>query len=238
MSIKLMSEIWQHSPAKGTRLLLLLAIADHANDEGIAWPGVESLARKCRMSSRNVQYLLRELEREGSLFVTRREGKTHLFRVAGVKPIAGVQPTAPEGEAHCTPGVKPTAPESSLNHQRTTIHSRSTVSDEPPKRPVKRKRKPDPRTNHPAIQAVRDVTNRYPPKPLWGDIIKLLGDEPRVEEMRLCFKEWVKPGFKPTNFAWLFDWYVSGIPPRAVRHGSVQQQTADAIRQFMEDDDG
>ena len=106
----------------------------------------------------------------------------------------------------------------------------------PPKR--RRKRKTDPRTQHPAIQTVREVTNRYPPKPIWDDIIKLVGDSARIEDMRLCFKEGVKLGFKPTNFAWLFDWYVSGIPPRIVRRGSVQDQTAEAMRQFMEDDDG
>jgi len=113
---------------------------------------------------------------------------------------------------------------------------RATPPPNPPKR--RRKRKTDPRTQHPAIQAVREVTNRYPSKPLWDEIISVVGGEPRLDDMRLCFKEWVKLGFNPTNFAWLFDWYVSGIPPRAVRRGSVQDQTAEAIRQFMEDDDG
>jgi len=112
----------------------------------------------------------------------------------------------------------------------------ATPPPKPPKRPMKRKRKPDPRTNHPAIQAVREVTNRYPPKPIWDEIMKVLGDEPRIEDMRLCFKEWVKLGFNPTNFAWLFDWYVSGIPPRGSgRQSQVEQQTAEAIRQFDED---
>lgn len=106
----------------------------------------------------------------------------------------------------------------------------------PPAKPPKRrgKRKTDPRTQHPAIQAVREVTNRYPPKPIWDDIIKLLEDEPRVEEMRLCFKEWVKPGYNPLNFAWLFDWYVSGIPARRPTRGSVQENTADVIKRYRE----
>jgi len=110
------------------------------------------------------------------------------------------------------------------------------IAAAPPPNPPKRraKRKADPRTQHPAIQAVREVTNRYPPKPIWGDIIKLLGVESRIEELRLCFKEWVKPGFNPTNFAWLFDWYVSGIPTGKRGRGSVQDDTADVIKRYRE----
>lgn len=243
MSIRLMSAIWQHSPAKGTALLLLLSIADHCNDQGVAWPGVESLARKCRMSPRNVRYLLRQLETKGLLVTERRDGRTHLFRIpypkggkptAPLQPTAGGKPTAPRGEGHCKGGGKPTSAESSLNHQGTITTSRGTESDQPPKQRAKRKRKTDPRRNHPAIQAVRDVTNRYPAKALWDDIIKLLGDEPRIDEVRLCFKEWVRRGFNPTNLAWLDEWFVSGIPPRRVSQTSVQDQTADVIRRYRE----
>lgn len=62
MSIKVQSYVWEHSRAKGSALLLLLAIADHAHDDGTgAWPSMERLARKCRQSVRNVQYLLDKL---------------------------------------------------------------------------------------------------------------------------------------------------------------------------------
>ena len=64
--------------------------------------------------------------------------------------------------------------------------------------------------------------------------MSVIGGEPRLEDMRLCFKEWVKLGFKPTNFAWLFDWYVSGIPPRRVARGSIQEDTADVIKRYRE----
>ena len=195
------------------------------------------------MSPRNVQYLLRKLERKGRLVIERRDGRSHLFHIPypkGVKPTAPVQPTAPlqstapRGATHCTGGVQPIAPEPSLNHQRTTINSRGTESDQPLKQRAKRKQETDPRQNHPAIQDIREITNRYPPKALWDDIIKLLGNEPRIDEVRLCFKEWVGRGFKPTNFAWLDDWYVSGIPPRRVGQGSVQDQTAGVINRYRQ----
>ena len=34
MSIKVQSHVWEHSPAKGGELLILLAIADFADDNG------------------------------------------------------------------------------------------------------------------------------------------------------------------------------------------------------------
>jgi hypothetical protein len=49
-----MSWVWDTSPAAGNDLLLLLAIADFADDEGEAFPSVETLARKTRMSRSTV----------------------------------------------------------------------------------------------------------------------------------------------------------------------------------------
>lgn len=68
MSIKVMTLVWQYSRNKGSALLLELAIADHAHDDGSgAWPSVKTLAQKVRMSERNVQLLLRKLNRSKEL---------------------------------------------------------------------------------------------------------------------------------------------------------------------------
>jgi hypothetical protein len=76
MSIHLTSAVWKHSRQKKSGgLLVLLAIADYANERGIAWPAVSTLARKARMSPRNVQRWLRCLERDGELKVLRNQGK-------------------------------------------------------------------------------------------------------------------------------------------------------------------
>jgi hypothetical protein len=54
MSISIMTLVWSESQHKGSELLLLLAIADNANDQGIAYPSLRTLAKKTRMSRRNV----------------------------------------------------------------------------------------------------------------------------------------------------------------------------------------
>lgn len=74
MSIKVMNWVWEHSTAKGSELLLLLAIADTADDGGRnAFPSISTLAGKTRMSRRTVQRLVVKLETDGHL-VLRREG--------------------------------------------------------------------------------------------------------------------------------------------------------------------
>ena len=61
MSIRVMSHVWEHSQHKGGDLLLLLAIADHADDHGQAFPSIKLLAQKTRMTERNVQLVIKRL---------------------------------------------------------------------------------------------------------------------------------------------------------------------------------
>ena len=65
MSIEVMSAVWKHAKVSGSALLVLLALADYANENGICWPGVAALAEKARVSERYVRELLGELERVG-----------------------------------------------------------------------------------------------------------------------------------------------------------------------------
>lgn len=74
MSIAVMTKVWASSPAKGTALLVLLALADHADDDGNCYPSIDSLAAKCRMSTRNLNYILAQLQERGDLFVQRNAG--------------------------------------------------------------------------------------------------------------------------------------------------------------------
>jgi hypothetical protein len=71
MSIKRMTAVWDQSQTKGSHLLLLLAIADHAGDDGYAWPGITHLATKVRMSERHVSRMISLIEETGELYVER-----------------------------------------------------------------------------------------------------------------------------------------------------------------------
>lgn len=83
MSIMLLDHGWRFSKAKGGGLLVLLAIADFANDAGVAYPSIPTLARKARLTPRNTQRAIRHLVASGELVIEEGKGphRTHLYRI-------------------------------------------------------------------------------------------------------------------------------------------------------------
>lgn len=83
MGIKLLDRGWRFSKAKGGDLLVLLGIADFANDEGVAYPSISTLARKARLTPRNTQRAVRRLVAKGELHLEEEKGphRTHLYRI-------------------------------------------------------------------------------------------------------------------------------------------------------------
>lgn len=68
MSVQATAGVFERSRSKGSQRLLLLALADHADADMIAWPSVETIRKKMNFrSSRNIHRLLRELEELGEL---------------------------------------------------------------------------------------------------------------------------------------------------------------------------
>lgn len=72
MSIRLMSAVWDLDGLPGPLTLVLLRLADHANDDGRCHPGQESLSVKCRQSERTVRHNLDTLKRLGLVEVVAR----------------------------------------------------------------------------------------------------------------------------------------------------------------------
>ena len=83
----------------------------------------------------------------------------------------------------------------------------------------------DPRTTHPAIQAIFKIVGRYPAKDQYDVLIEVLGDKPDTEKLRRCWSEWRaerpnKKPFSPMNYGWITDWYKNGIPGKNNRQYS------------------
>ena len=114
MSIELVAR------AKKTRLhgdstakLLLIVLADYANDEGMAWPSVKTMAEETEKSERSIQLLLRKLEqmrliRKGDQKLVAKYAKGRRPTVYKLFPTAkkGETPmdaTVERGETHFTP---------------------------------------------------------------------------------------------------------------------------------------
>jgi hypothetical protein len=83
MSIRVMSLVWAHSQLSGSGLLTMLAIADWADDEGRAYPAINTLAKKCRLSERGTRYGVHQAERVGELLIEANAGPggANLYRV-------------------------------------------------------------------------------------------------------------------------------------------------------------
>ena len=138
MSVRTMARVWDQSAHAGTELLMLLAIADFADDEGNAYPAVPTLAAKCRMSPRNANFILSALRESGELEVRPNEGPrgTNRYKVVtGLKPASPLKsasplkPTSPTPEAGFPEPLKPTSDEPPLNHQEPPVRARRAARD-------------------------------------------------------------------------------------------------------------
>lgn len=82
MSIRIMTSVWDDGPDDKGELLVLLALADNANDDGYCWPSISYLSRKCRLSERGILDIEIRLESEGYLRIIRSstDGKKNVNR--------------------------------------------------------------------------------------------------------------------------------------------------------------
>lgn len=71
MSIKAMNWAWEQNLPCSPKLILM-ALADAADDSGDCWPKVKTIARKCNVSERTVQRVMKEFIADGLLVLTPR----------------------------------------------------------------------------------------------------------------------------------------------------------------------
>lgn len=76
-----------------TDKLVLLALADNANDEGTCWPSINTLRGKCGMDERTVRRVIDRLEAAGHLTQVHYLGRSSTFTVhPGQKVTPGTAP--------------------------------------------------------------------------------------------------------------------------------------------------
>ena len=137
MSIKVMSQVWESEDEwlRASRRLVLLALADNANDEGYCWPAIDTIAKKANLGRRYVMSILSELEEKKYLLRQQRAGTSTLYRVVNpASPLGGepcltpgVNPASLGGEPGFTGGVNPASPEPSFNHKEPSINHRAAA---------------------------------------------------------------------------------------------------------------
>lgn len=83
MSVRVLGSVLRDSEATMGKRLVLIALADHAGDDGVAWPHHETVARAARLSRTHTLRLLGELADEGLVEVrkTRGQRRSNVYRV-------------------------------------------------------------------------------------------------------------------------------------------------------------
>lgn len=107
--------------------LVLLALADNANDEGDCYPSVATLSSKCSLSERAVQYAITDLVGQGHVSREVRSGRSTVYKV---HPRTSCTPAldAPVQDMHPTPA-------SGAPHPRTSCtHNHQITVNEPSRR--------------------------------------------------------------------------------------------------------
>ena len=100
MSVRATNWAWSLEEVMGSEALVLLALADQANDEGFCWPSQEKLAPKARQSVSTLRRSLRSLEKMGLLTtITRsstrgRRSNLYLLHI-GAKPDLSMKSARP-----------------------------------------------------------------------------------------------------------------------------------------------
>jgi len=89
MSIKVMVEVWDYAPFMGTELLVLVALADNANDSRECFPGLKHVARKARITIRQSINVLQEIALQGVITITPRKDGKHgnMSNMYYIKPV-------------------------------------------------------------------------------------------------------------------------------------------------------
>jgi hypothetical protein len=234
MSVKVMGWALEQVVGNATRKLILLGLADHADDRGVCYPSVATLARYAETSERTVQRNLSALEEDGFIrrgVRTRENGSQTSNQFSVVVPwFSQVSPgdklTPPRCHSSVTPpgdkAVSPPEPSGGTTKGRKDLSAPADVSvaknGRPPLPPH------PPRVNVQAeLARVRDVSFVYRDHPRYdefGDAWEAYPVRATSESRREAFALWLKL-------------VLQGVKPLSVLH-ACQRYAAEVLREGVE----
>lgn len=140
MSIRLMTAVWELD-LSATEKLVMLALADWANDDGHCWPSMKQLSGKTGMTDRGIRKVMGELVAAGHLERDERPGKGVVYTVTPKKNTSETpeprsapprnhvppEPRSPRNETTETPEPRSANTSVTINtSQKTSSSSRGT----------------------------------------------------------------------------------------------------------------
>jgi Helix-turn-helix domain len=120
MSVRVMTAVWSID-LPDSQKIVLLALADCANDEGLCWPSMATLTKKCSKGERTVQGVIKDLVTAGHLSRDEVAGRGCKYLV---HPRSDCAPQKPHPRSRCATPPQPlrdtpaaAADKPSKNHQ-------------------------------------------------------------------------------------------------------------------------
>ena len=187
MSISLMTDVWKLT-LQAPRKMVLLALADNANDEGTdCWPSVGKLVEKCSMSERAVQGHLAALEEDGYIKRHERLGRSNKFTIhvdrIRLEILQKVKASAETPAESAPPAKVPDLPPQNLHPYPSNPHDIHTPAESAP-----------PQSLHPTPAESAPITTREPSLKTTttsSDAIESCGGDLSIEKLHypVCSQE-------------------------------------------------
>jgi hypothetical protein len=188
-------------------------------ETGTAFPGVRKIAKETKMNKDTVAKAIEELEEKGFLRVRRKDGSSNVYKP---ECYFAIGETVPSGRTV----PKPSEIGAELSDENTELSDASRVkSAQPDKQDLNKIKegatKPAaPRANDfPSNVLYREVTERYPSKANWHDVLKFidgvsqrLGRAPTKEDLAPFYSAWCGMGWNNNSINWL-EYAVKGVMP-------------------------
>lgn len=231
MSNLILNRIWKDETITMSRnRLLLVSLADQANDNGICWPGISSLCKRLNCSHPTIIKGIQDLERAGAIDVYERHNQSHYYVIrVGMSQEEYEKATKLAKEATGTAAReakdKPTSKDGFSKDGFSSAGKDGfsgpvkTGLDEPSNNPQVEPQKETPSgeaapaepipvdSKHPAIKAWRTANKRYPGKRNNDYVAEHLGESPNIEVLTYVCQMWDASGYRPTNIKGKIDWY-------------------------------
>jgi hypothetical protein len=109
----IMSACWPLQGMSVTQKAVLISLADNANDQGVCWPSIPTIGKRCCLSDRAVQNAIKWLEQAGIVTANRNNGRhtSYTLTPAQYSPPQDIHPRtkctgapdAPPHAVHPTP---------------------------------------------------------------------------------------------------------------------------------------
>jgi hypothetical protein len=229
-----MTSVWKQSRHRGGALLVLLALADYADDDGECWPSVLRLASKARLSERQTQEVLRRLEAAGEIAVQLAAGPkgSNLYTVL----LRGAESAPARGAVRHVERVRSAAARGAVSDAQTAPESVTNPPLEPPKKNPSRHAS---RLYPPAVELLLAYTRgprgrRRPPDPFVIEaIVDVVGSEfLSLLQWGRVVRTWVLRSYKVGNVDGMLRVFREGGFQSNGRRPASQTPAMAALEQF------